>query len=45
MNGPFDIGHIPEWEHRRLEEAAKQLGLTSSRNLMITQIQDPTFLG
>ena len=28
VNGPFDIGHIPEWEHRRLEEAAKQLGLT-----------------
>ena len=28
VNGPFDIGHIPGWEHRRLEEAAKQLGLT-----------------
>jgi putative filamentous hemagglutinin len=28
VNGPFDIGHISGWEHRRLEEAAKQLGLT-----------------
>ena len=28
VNGPFDIGHIPGWEHRRLEEAAEQLGLT-----------------
>ena len=28
MNDPFDIGNIPGWEHRRLEEAAKQLGLT-----------------
>jgi len=28
VNAPFDIGHIPGWEHRRLEEAAKQLGLT-----------------
>ena len=28
VNGPFDIGHIPGREHRRLEEAAKQLGLT-----------------
>lgn len=28
VNGPFDIGHIPGWEHRRLEEAAKKLGLT-----------------
>lgn len=28
VNGPFDIGHIPGWEHRRSEEAAKQLGLT-----------------
>ena len=28
VNDPFDIGNIPGWEHRRLEEAAKQLGLT-----------------
>lgn len=28
VNGPFDIGHILGWEHRRLEEAAKKLGLT-----------------
>ena len=28
VNGPFDIGHIPGGEHRRSEEAAKQLGLT-----------------
>ena len=27
VNDPFDIGNIPGWEHRRLEEAAKQLGL------------------
>ncbi len=27
VNGPFDIGNIPGWEHRRLDEASKQLGL------------------
>ena len=25
VNGPFDIGHIPGWEHRRLSLAAKEL--------------------
>ena len=30
VNGPFDIGHIPGWEHRRLEEAAKQLGFNKT---------------
>ena len=25
VNAPFDIGHIPGWEHRRLSLAAKEL--------------------
>lgn len=31
MNALFDIGHIPGLEHRRLEEAAKQLGFTRQK--------------
>ena len=31
IDGPFDIGHVPGWEHRRLDFAADQLGLTQTQ--------------
>ncbi len=31
IDGPFDIGHVPGWEHRRLDFAADQLGLTQAQ--------------